>query len=108
MDLRKESITSTSLDRNDFLLQSESYPIPTDKCNCHPSKRSLFTADEEYHRKQLGARQRSMEHGEPSATATPQLPNQWLRNMEEEGWKCFKSQNTKKPALKQFLLGMDA
>lgn len=43
--------------------------IPTDKCNCHPSKKSLFTAEGDNQRKQLDTRQRSMDHGEPSAKA---------------------------------------
>ncbi|KAL6071557.1 hypothetical protein STEG23_024528, partial [Scotinomys teguina] len=69
MDPRKESPTITLLDQHDSLLHSRASPSTTDKCNSHPlSKKPLFTADGEHHRKpQLDTRQRSTDCEEPSS-----------------------------------------
>lgn len=75
--------------------------MPKGKCRYHPSlKKLLFIANRGYHRKlEINTIQRAKDSGRPDqiVTSTSQSLHVWHS---ENGWKNYKSQNTKKSTVK--------
>ena len=107
MGLRKESTTAILLDQCNALLHSESYPTPTEKGGCHSSSKTPhFTANGDVRETTTG-HNAATDHGEPSPNRYITAPASVVQGRKwKSGQKDCKSQNTRKPTVKQSIIEM--